>query len=107
MINKVFLSFTNNPYSLRAFSGDCFSGEVENNCILFKLTGGVKSISKISPVDEFEGIIPPDSLLEVKYVRNLNIKVKSGQVRKIWFIKLEKAPLSSRPHIDFYGNPVI
>lgn len=106
LINKAFLSFTNNPYSLRAFSGDSINGEVENNCIVYKLTGGVKSISKISPVDEFEGIIPPDSLLEVKHVRNLNIKIKSGQVRNIWFIELVKAPLSSRPHIDFYGNPV-
>lgn len=106
MINKTFLSFTSNPYSLRAFSGDSINGDVENNCIIYKLTGGVKSISKISPADEFEGIIPPDSLLEVKYVRNLNIQIKSGQIRNVWFIEIDKAPLSSRPHIDFYGNPV-
>ncbi|WP_224653106.1 hypothetical protein [Pectobacterium versatile] len=106
MINKTFLSFTSNPYSLRAFSGDTIQGDVENNCIVYKLAGGVKSISKISPVDEFEGLIPPDSLLEVKHARKLNIKIKSGQVRNVWFIEMEKAPLSSRPHCDFYGNPV-
>ncbi|EMZ4422830.1 hypothetical protein ABDM33_001724, partial [Salmonella enterica] len=81
LINKSFLSFTNNPYSLKAFSGDTITGEVENNCIIYKLTGGVKSISKISPIDEFEGIVLPDSLLEVKQVRSLNIKIKSGHLR--------------------------
>ncbi|WP_291969357.1 hypothetical protein [Candidatus Symbiopectobacterium sp.] len=106
MINNTFLSFTNNPYSLRAFAGDTIQGDVENNCIVYKLAGGVKSISKISSVDEFEGIIPPDSLLEVKHARKLNIKIKSGQERNVWFIEMEKAPLSSTPHCDFYGNPV-
>ncbi|ECI4826235.1 hypothetical protein DRM84_21650, partial [Salmonella enterica subsp. arizonae] len=106
LINKGFLSFTNNPYSLKAFSGDTITGEVENNCIIYKLTGGVKSISKISPIDEFEGIVLPGSLLEVKHARNLNIKIKSGHLRSIWIIELEKAPLSSSPHFDFYGKPV-
>ncbi len=106
MISKAFLSFTNNPYSLRAFSGDPIQGEVENNCIVYKLSGGVKSISKISPVDEFEGIIPPDTLLEVKHARKLNIGIKSGQVRNVWFIEIEKAPFSSITHLDFYGNSV-
>ncbi|EBR2487067.1 hypothetical protein B2E92_05390 [Salmonella enterica] len=106
LINKGFLSFTNNPYSLKAFSGDTITGEVENNCIIYKLTGGVKSISKISPIDEFEGIVLPGSLLEVKHARNLNIKIKSGHLRSIWLIELKKAPLSSSPHFDFYGKPV-
>lgn len=106
MISKAFLSFTSNPYSLRSFSGDNIRGDVENNCIVYKLAGGVKSISKISPVDEFEGIIPPDSLLEVKHTRRLNIKIQSGQERNVWFIEMEKAPLSAMPHCDFYGNPV-
>ncbi|QQG30028.1 hypothetical protein JFY74_08390 [Pectobacterium carotovorum] len=106
LINYSFLSFTNNPYSLRAFFGDTANGEVENNCILYKLTGGIKSISKISPVDEFEGIVPPGSLLEVEHARKLNIKIKSGHVRNIWFIEIKKAPLSSKPHFDFYGNAV-
>lgn len=106
VINKTFLSFTSNPYSLRAFSSDTIQGDVENNCIVYKLSGGVKSISKISPVDEFEGITPPNSLFEVKHARKLNIKIQSGQERNVWFIEMEKAQLSSIPHCDFYGNPV-
>lgn len=106
LTNKCFLSFTNNPYSLKTFAGDNINGDVENGCIIYKLTGGVKSISKISPTEEFEGIVPPENLLEVKHVRKLNIDLKSGQTRNIWFIELEKAPLAPRPHFDFYGNPV-
>lgn len=106
MLNNSFLSFTNNPYSLRAFSGDTCQGDVENNCIVYKLTGGVRSISKLSPIGEFEGIITPDTLFEVKHVRKLSIEIKSGQVRNVWFIELVRAPISSRPHLDFYGNAV-
>lgn len=106
MINKLFLSFTSNPYALKAFAGDTIQGEVENNCVVYKLTGGVKSISKISPVDEFEGIIPPETLFEVKHVNKLDIKIKSGQVRNIWFIELQRALPLSMPHVDFYGNPI-
>ncbi|MBJ9048892.1 hypothetical protein [Citrobacter braakii] len=104
MTNNTFLSFTSNPYSLRAFSSDTIQGNVENNCIIYKLSGGVKSISKISPVDEFEGIIPPNNLFEVKHARKLNIKIQSGQERNVWLIEMEKAQISSIPHCDFYGN---
>ncbi|GLY62478.1 hypothetical protein Pcaca05_33350 [Pectobacterium carotovorum subsp. carotovorum] len=106
LINSAFLSFTNNPYSLRAFYGDTINGDIENNCIIYKFSGGIKSISKISPADEFEGIIPPDNLFEVENARKLNIKIKSGHVRNVWFIEIKKAPLSSTPHFDFYGNSV-
>lgn len=104
MINRTFLSFTSNPYSLRAFVGDAIRGDVENNCIIYKLGDGIKSISKISEVNESEGILPPDTVLEVKNTRELKIKVNSGQVRNVWFIEMERAPLASTPLCDFYGN---
>lgn len=106
MINNHFMSFTNNPYSLKAFSGDPIQGEVENNCIIYKLGSGVKSISKISPIGEFEGIVPPGTLFEVKSVGKLNIEIKSGLMRNLWFIELERAMPLSSPHFDFYGNHV-
>lgn len=106
LLNKSFLSFTTSPYALKAFAGDELQGKIEKDCVIYKVAGNVNAISKVSSVEEFEGIIPPDSLLRVKSANNLLIETKSGQQNNIWFVELERVSDTFVPHLDFYGNPI-
>ncbi|WP_080412551.1 ADP-ribosyltransferase [Burkholderia ubonensis] len=104
--NKTFLSFTSNPYALRSFAGDQFSGEVEDRCIIYKMDGGLRSISKISPVEsECEGILTPGSIAVVSGVTKLNILTKSSAPRSLWLVELKRDLHCTTPILDFYGNP--
>ncbi|SDD53429.1 hypothetical protein SAMN05216345_110186 [Cupriavidus sp. YR651] len=105
--SRSFLSFTSSPYALRPFACDYVAGaEPEDGCIIYRIEGGLRSISKVSANEfEYEGILLPDCTVSVAQTEKLDIPSRSGKTRTVWFVQLEEDARGGTPAFDFHGNP--